>query len=83
MFVLWHRVELGEIEGNGSSWRDQHRLPQLNTVWCRKGSTSSALRSAAGSDLWPGRIWRIGLMGETCRMENVDRLANAIATILP
>jgi aspartate aminotransferase-like enzyme len=37
-----------------------------------------------GGGLGPlsGRIWRIGLMGETCRMDNVERLADAIEAIL-
>lgn len=71
----------------------EHRLPQLNTVWIPEGVEDAPARRhlldvygiEIGGGLGPlsGRIWRIGLMGETCRMENVDRVADAIATILP
>jgi alanine-glyoxylate transaminase/serine-glyoxylate transaminase/serine-pyruvate transaminase len=71
----------------------EHRLPQLNTVWVPEGVEDASARRRLleefgieiGGGLGPlaGRIWRIGLMGETCRMENVDRLADAVAAILP
>jgi alanine-glyoxylate transaminase/serine-glyoxylate transaminase/serine-pyruvate transaminase len=70
-----------------------HRLPQLNAVWVPEGIEDALARRRLlddfgieiGGGLGPlaGRIWRIGLMGETCRTENVDRLADAIAAILP
>ncbi|MDX0404746.1 aminotransferase class V-fold PLP-dependent enzyme [Sinorhizobium medicae] len=70
-----------------------HRLPQLNTVWVPEGVEDAPARRRLldefgieiGGGLGPlaGRIWRIGLMGETCRMENVERLSDAIAAILP
>lgn len=71
----------------------EHRLPQLNTVWLPAGVEDVPERRRLldefgieiGGGLGPlaGRIWRIGLMGETCRIENVDRLAEAIAAVLP
>lgn len=71
----------------------EHRLPQLNTVWVPEGVEDAPARRRLleefgieiGGGLGPlaGRIWRIGLMGETCRIENVDRLADAIGAILP
>jgi alanine-glyoxylate transaminase / serine-glyoxylate transaminase / serine-pyruvate transaminase len=71
----------------------EHRLPQLNTVWLPEGVKDVPERRRLldefgieiGGGLGPlaGRIWRIGLMGETCRIENVDRLAEAIAAVLP
>lgn len=71
----------------------EFRLPQLNTVWLPEHMEDAPVRRRLldefgieiGGGLGPlaGRIWRIGLMGETCRIENVNRLADAIATILP
>jgi alanine-glyoxylate transaminase/serine-glyoxylate transaminase/serine-pyruvate transaminase len=68
-----------------------HRLPQLNTVWIPGGIEDAPTRRKLlddfgieiGGGLGPlaGKIWRIGLMGETCRRENVDRLADALAII--
>ena len=68
-----------------------YRLPQLNTVWIPEGVEDAPSRRRLlddyrieiGGGLGPlaGRIWRVGLMGETCRPENVDRLAEAIAAI--
>jgi alanine-glyoxylate transaminase/serine-glyoxylate transaminase/serine-pyruvate transaminase len=38
-----------------------------------------------GGGLGPlaGKIWRIGLMGHTARSENVDKLIQALAAVLP
>ncbi len=68
-----------------------YRLPQLNTVWIPEGIDDAPTRRKLlddfgieiGGGLGPlaGKIWRIGLMGETCRTDNVDRLADALATI--
>jgi len=70
----------------------EYRLPQLNTVWIPEGAEDAAARRRLldefgieiGGGLGPlaGRIWRIGLMGETCRAENVDRFAYAISALL-
>jgi len=70
----------------------EYRLPQLNTVWIPEEVDDTAARRhllddfgiEIGGGLGPfaGRIWRIGLMGETCRTENVDRLADAISAVL-
>jgi alanine-glyoxylate transaminase/serine-glyoxylate transaminase/serine-pyruvate transaminase len=68
------------------------RLPQLNAVLVPEGVEDASVRRRLldefgieiGGGLGPlaGRIWRIGLMGETCRRENVDRLAGALAAVL-
>ena len=69
----------------------EHRLPQLNTVWIPEGIDDAPTRRRLlnefgieiGGGLGPlaGKIWRIGLMGETCRAANVDRLVDALAAI--
>jgi len=30
-----------------------------------------------------GKVWRIGLMGETCKMQNIACLMGALREILP
>lgn len=68
------------------------RLPQLNAVRIPKGVDDAAVRGALmrdfgieiGAGLGPlaGKIWRIGLMGETARLENIRRLISALGPIL-
>ena len=60
------------------------RLGQLNVVKVPDGVDEAAIRTRLlnednleiGPGLGPlaGKVWRIGLMGHSCRMENVDRL---------
>jgi alanine-glyoxylate transaminase/serine-glyoxylate transaminase/serine-pyruvate transaminase len=89
-----HELLAGRLRELGFTYvvEEEYRLPQLNTVWLPRGLEDAPARRRlldefgieVGAGLGPlaGRIWRIGLMGETCRIENVDRLANAIAAIL-
>ena len=68
------------------------RLPQLSVVNVPQGVDEAAVRTLLledegieiGSGLGPlaGKVWRIGLMGYTCRHENVERLLNALERIL-
>jgi len=58
-----------------------HRLPQLNAVRVPEGIDEATVRGRLledydleiGAGLGPlaGRVWRIGLMGQTCTMSNV------------
>jgi alanine-glyoxylate transaminase/serine-glyoxylate transaminase/serine-pyruvate transaminase len=69
-----------------------HQLWQLNAVTVPEGTDEAAVRKAlladynieVGAGLGPlkGKIWRVGLMGETARPENVDRYVAAMKTIL-
>ena len=69
-----------------------HRLPMLNAVVVPEGVDEAGVRSKLrmdhkieiGAGLGPmaGKVWRIGLMGETSRPENVDRLLSALKTVL-
>lgn len=69
-----------------------HQLWQLNAVGVPAGADEAAVRKQLLSDfnieigagLGPlkGRIWRIGLMGESSRNENVDAVLNALRKIL-
>jgi len=69
-----------------------HQLWQLNAVGVPEGVDEAAVRKQLlagynieiGAGLGPlkGKIWRIGLMGETSRKENVDAFLNALRQIL-
>lgn len=68
------------------------RLPQLNAVYVPEGVDEAAVRRKLlqdwnleiGAGLGPlaGRIWRMGLMGYSCRRENVLLAVRAIGTVL-
>ena len=68
------------------------RLPMLNAVVVPEGIDEAAVRNRLrndhkieiGAGLGPmaGKVWRIGLMGETSRPENVERVLTALKQIL-
>jgi len=68
------------------------RLPQLNAVKVPAGVDEAAVRTKLlkdynleiGAGLGPlaGKVWRIGLMGYTCRQENVLFCLAALADVL-
>lgn len=70
----------------------EYRLPMLNAVKVPGDIDEAAVRVALrkthkieiGAGLGPlaGKIWRIGVMGHTARVENVDRLLSALKTEL-
>lgn len=69
-----------------------HQLWQLNAVGVPDGVDEAAVRRRLldecsieiGAGLGPlkGRIWRVGLMGETCRPEHVERFLDCFKRIL-
>jgi alanine-glyoxylate transaminase/serine-glyoxylate transaminase/serine-pyruvate transaminase len=69
-----------------------HQLWQLNAVTVPEGVDEAAVRKSllndhgieVGAGLGPmkGKIWRIGLMGETSSQENVERCLAALRKIL-
>lgn len=69
-----------------------HRAPALTTVRVPDGIDEAAVRRRLlleygieiGGGLGPvkGKIWRIGLMGESCRIRNVSLVLSALTTIL-
>ena len=71
---------------------EPYRLPMLNAVTIPDGVDEAEVRKRLrmehkieiGGGLGPlaGKIWRIGLMGHTARLENVERLLNALEKIL-
>lgn len=42
-----------------------------------------SIEVGGGLGVFKGKIWRVGLMGESCRLENVIRLLSALEIILP
>jgi alanine-glyoxylate transaminase/serine-glyoxylate transaminase/serine-pyruvate transaminase len=70
----------------------EHRLPSLTTVWVPEGVDDMAVRRqllqeynidiAGGLGAFKGKAWRIGLMGNSCRPENVLALLGALERIL-
>ena len=71
---------------------ETYRAPQLTSVKVPAGVNEKAVRGALlerfgieiGGGLGPlaGEIWRIGLMGDTCREENVVLLLSALDELL-
>ncbi len=68
------------------------RLPQLNAVLVPEGVDEASVRARlldeynieVGAGLGPlaGKVWRVGLMGYSCRPENIKRFIHAMETIL-
>jgi alanine-glyoxylate transaminase/serine-glyoxylate transaminase/serine-pyruvate transaminase len=71
---------------------EQSRLPQLNSIYIPNGLDDKAVRAemlqqhgieiGAGLGALAGKIWRIGLMGYSSRVENVIACLNALEAVL-
>ncbi|MEZ4828457.1 MAG: alanine--glyoxylate aminotransferase family protein [Bacteroidia bacterium] len=72
--------------------KEGYRLPMLNSVKIPDGVDDAAVRSrllheynieiGAGLGAFAGKIWRIGLMGESSTPNHVNMLLSALKTIL-
>ena len=72
--------------------QEGRRLPQLSTVAVPDGIDEAQVRAtllknynieiAAGLGPFRGKVWRVGLMGESCKRENVTLLLGALEQIL-
>ncbi len=70
---------------------EEHRLPELTTVWIPDGVDDASVRRTlletygieigAGAGPWAGKAWRIGVMGHGARPRNVTMLLGALADI--
>ena len=82
------------LEAIGLRFRgeEKHQLPQMNAVFCPEGVDEAAVRKRLldefgleiGAALGPlkGRIWRFGLMGYSCRPDNVMLCLSALGSVL-
>ena len=71
--------------------QEGHRLPELTTVTLPEGLDDALGRKIllerygieVGGGLGPvaGKVWRIGCMGHTARIENIDRLLTALKEV--
>ncbi|MEQ8412932.1 MAG: alanine--glyoxylate aminotransferase family protein [Imperialibacter sp.] len=71
---------------------EQHRLPNLNAVYLPEGVDEAALRTrllndynievGGGLGVFAGKIWRIGIMGESCTKNHVNMLVGALEEML-
>ncbi len=72
--------------------KEQFQLPQMNAVLCPEGVDEAEVRKRLlnefnleiGAGLGPlaGKIWRFGLMGYSCRPENVMVCLSALGSVL-
>jgi alanine-glyoxylate transaminase/serine-glyoxylate transaminase/serine-pyruvate transaminase len=70
----------------------EYRLPMLNSVWIPEGIQDAKVRGkllneygveiGGGLGIFKGKVWRIGLMGESCSKRNVTLLLSALNNIL-
>ena len=72
--------------------KEQHQIPQMNAVFCPEGVNEAEVRKTLltefgleiGAGLGPlaGKIWRFGLMGYSCRPDNVMLCLSALGSVL-
>ena len=70
----------------------QHRLPQLTVVRIPEGVSDAQVRGrllneygieiGGGLGEFKGKVWRIGLMGSSCKLRNVTLVLSALREIL-
>ena len=90
-----HHVALkAGLEGIGLEFLvdEKHQLPQMNAVFCPDGVDEAAVRKRLldefgleiGAALGPlkGKMWRFGLMGYSCRPDNVMLSLSALSSVL-
>jgi alanine-glyoxylate transaminase/serine-glyoxylate transaminase/serine-pyruvate transaminase len=70
----------------------QYRLPMLNAIKIPSGVSDIEVRSTllkeynieigGGLGVLKGKVWRVGLMGHTAKKKNIDKLCNALSSII-
>lgn len=89
-----HEILRDGLEAMGINFlvKKEDRLPQLNAVFIPEGVDDAAVRSTllndynleigAGLGAYAGKVWRIGLMGHTSRLENITLCLAALKATL-
>lgn len=89
-----HGALAAGLEALGISFvvKAEQRLPQLNSVYIPEGVDDVTTRQyllanydleiGAGLGDLAGKVWRIGLMGYSARMENINLLLKALAEVM-
>ena len=90
-----HQVLKRELESLGFKYlvAEENRLPNLNSVYCPENVTDEgAIRArllneynievGGGLGDFAGKIWRIGIMGESCTLNHVNMLIGALKEVL-
>ena len=72
--------------------KEPYQIPQMNAVYCPEGVNEAEVRKTLlsefgleiGAGLGPlaGKIWRFGLMGYSCRPDNVMLCLSALGSVL-
>ncbi len=85
-----HQVLKSKLESLGFKYLvdEQYRLPNLNSVYLPEGNDEALIRSkllhdynievGGGLGAFAGKIWRIGIMGESCTLNHVNMLISAL-----
>ena len=70
----------------------QYRLPMLNAIKIPSGVSDIEIRNillkkynieiGGGLGVLKDKIWRVGLMGHTAKKKNIDKLCNALSSII-
>lgn len=91
---LNHRALVAGVEAMGLTMLvpEEERLPMLNAVLIPDGVNDSKVRKALLNDFaieiggglgqFVGRVWRVGLMGHSCRRKNVFLFLTALEAVL-
>jgi alanine-glyoxylate transaminase/serine-glyoxylate transaminase/serine-pyruvate transaminase len=91
--ILGDRLKM-ELEGLGFRLfaQEGYRLPNLNSVVLPSGIEDGPVRKklltdynievGGGLGQVKGKIWRVGLMGETCKIQNIEYLVAALKEIM-
>jgi alanine-glyoxylate transaminase/serine-glyoxylate transaminase/serine-pyruvate transaminase len=89
-----HQLLKAGIEGMGMSFvvNEADRLPQLNSVWIPEGVDDATVRSrllneynleiGSGLGALAGKVWRIGLMGQSSKPEKILFCLAALKAVL-
>ena len=89
-----HNYLKKELESLGFKYlvQKKYRLPNLNAVYLPKGVDEAKIRKqllldynievGGGLGAFAGKIWRIGIMGESCTKNHVNSLVGALKELL-